>query len=79
MEHLLTNQIIKTVQYGTYYKPPGKHYGDGTLTVSCDLCERNNKNNPELNTFVGYGTHRDLCIECVQQVKIYLANKGHNL
>ncbi len=74
MEYKITNQIIKTVQNGIYYNPPGKHYGDDTLTVSCDMCECNNQDNPELDTFIGYGTHNDLCIKCVNQVKTYLMN-----
>lgn len=79
MKPLITKFMIKTVQYGIYYKPPGIHYGNETLTVSCDLCERNNKDNPELDTFVGYDSYRDLCIECVKEIQLLLRNKRHSV
>ena len=52
----------RIVEYGTYYFPAWKHYGDSSSDVVCDKCLRHN-----LSACIGYGD-QDLCLRCADQV-----------
>ena len=68
--------MINAIKCGKVFSPPGVHYNDPSLTICCDLCERDNLNHPELVEFIGYDIV-DLCMDCVKVIKLkesYITN-----
>lgn len=53
--------MMNIYNYGSYYNPAYRHYGDVTNVV-CDRCRRSN-----LDICIGWQTY-DLCLKCVSDL-----------
>jgi hypothetical protein len=58
----------KIVDYGTYYFPAWRHYGNTPKNVICDKCLKSN-----LVSCIGYG-QQDLCLQCADRITENLYN-----
>lgn len=52
----------RIVDYGMYYFPAWRHYGNTPKNVICDKCLKSN-----LGACIGYG-EQDLCLQCADRM-----------
>lgn len=53
---------FRVAEYGTYYYPAWKHYGNSNADVGCDRCGKRH-----LKACIGY-SDQDLCLSCADDV-----------
>lgn len=62
-------KYLKILEYGKFYFPAWKHYGDSRADVVCDKCLK-----PNLSACIGYND-QDLCLSCVDEIANYECNE----
>ncbi len=60
--------FFQIVEYGNFFFPAWRHYGNPQLNVKCDRCQRTN-----LSCCIGF-KDKDLCLKCAD----YLAERMLN-
>lgn len=58
-QELDSNDVKSIIEFGVYYNPSGRHYGQNSTNVVCDRCKKTG-----LDACMGYGGSLDLCIPC---------------